>query len=229
MRSFRALFAFGTVVLAMSALAVNQLPARADLKVVQVTAVSSPELEADLRKLPPAERAALASAGTKTVTLYIKGAKTRADIGGLSFLPDAAARQVKIVNHATRSYTVERDEPPRTQRASGRKGLIIKATGQSKTILGRRARHYRLRSPSGNLTGEIWSVPDLPRGPENTQQHPILYDLWGQVKGMPLRVKLVVKDSPIGRMTVTYAVTSLSTAPLPPSIFAVPRGYRRAP
>lgn len=226
-----------TLAAALAALTVSA--ARADLKVVQTTQVDNPQLKAYLQTMTPQQRAQvshsgnpLLSGGPQVSTVYIRGSKSRADIGGMSYITDTATSQTTIINRRRHTYSLMQTPPT----GAGQIAATLKDTGQMKVIQGHPTRRYALRAtlasqPGTIIQGDIWAAQDLPRltlpvsgqGPLG-----IMQGMLRKVKGFPLKTNLAVVGSPMGNTTVQSSVVSVSKAPLSASLFAVPAGYTKS-
>ena len=213
--------------------------AHADLKVVQTTHLDNPQLKAYEETMTPQQKAQMAHSGNplfqsgpQQTTLYTQGAKTRLDIGFVTYLVDSAAHQTSAINRRTHTYTVQSYHAPATAGAQ----VTVKDTKQTKVIAGHLCRHYlttaTLASQPGTLIqGDIWAASDIPQPSALTAGSGPLAALQSQfskIKGYPLKSSLVVTGSPLGNTTVQTSVVSVSKAPLPSSLFTVPAGYTKS-
>ena len=228
-------------VLAASALAaLTASAARADLKVVQTTTIDSPQLKAYMETMTPQQRAQmgrsanpLLSGAPQRTTVYVHGTKTRADIGPVTYIVDAATRQATTVNRTTRTYT---SQPYTQPSAGGSPNATVKDTGQIKMIAGHPSRRYFLTAtipsqPGTLIQSDIWAAQDLSQPPPlTTGGGPLssLQNLFKKIKGYPMQSSLAITGSPLGSTTVKTSVVSVSQAPLPASLFAIPAGYKKA-
>ncbi len=226
-----------TLAAALAALTVSA--AQADLKVVQTTRIDNPQLKAYMETMTPQQRAQMSHSdnpllrgGPQVSTVYLRGSKSRADLGGMTYLMDAATHQTTIINRRKHTYSTA----PTQAGAESRISATVKDTGQRKVIQGHPSRRYALRAtlasqPGTIIQGDIWAAQDLPRPflPTSGQgPYAILQDLLRQVKGFPLKTNIAVVGSPMGNTTVTSSAVSVSQAPLPASLFAVPAGYAKS-
>jgi hypothetical protein len=213
--------------------------AHADLKIVQTTQFDSPQLKAYEETMTPQQKAAMAKSGNplfqsgpQQTTLYEQGARTRIDVGFMTYLVDSATHQTSAVNRRNHTYTVQAYRAP----AAGAGQVTVKDTKQTKLIAGHLCRHYfttaMLASQPGTvIQGDIWAASDIPQPSALTAGSGPLAALQSQfrkIKGYPLKSTLTVTGSPLGNTTVQTSVVSVSKAPLPSSIFAVPAGYAKA-
>ena len=214
--------------------------ARADLKVVQNTTVKNPQLAAMMQSMAPQQRAMVARSGAGaffgggplTTTLYSQGSKTRVDLGPQSTIVDTATHKLILLNRMTHTYTTRAYSP---SAVASQVQATVKDTGQTRAILGHPARRYLLSMSSaqmqgGHIAGDVWSAQDLPQPPAAAFSGGPAAALQGQfrkIKGMPLIVNMVVTGSPVGDTTIRSVTQSVSRAPLPSSLFAIPAGYKR--
>ena len=229
---------FRTILLALATGAVAGA-ASADVTVVQSVQIDSPQLKAMMQSLGPEQRARLAQfglGGTITSKSYVKGGKSRTDVGQVtSVIVDSAAGRMTTVNRVSHTFSTQ---PISANAARGMKSSL-KATGKTKVILGHLCRDYRLNmtgaSASGPTTiaGDIWAAPDLPRLPAQALggngPTAAIASQWAKIAGMPLQVVMTINGSPLGKTTVRSTVRSVSTKPVSPSVFAIPVGYRPGP
>ena len=212
--------------------------AQADLKVVQTTSVDSPQLKAYMETMTPAERAQMAKSenplfqtGPRQTVLSVQGSRTRLDLGNMTFLTDTAARRIETINRGTRTYSVQPYRAP----ATGQIAVTVKDTGQTKVIAGHLCHHYlstaTLASQPGSvIQGDIWAAADIPQPAAfSTGSGPfsVLQSLFRKIKGFPLKSALTLTGSPLGNTTFITNIVSVSKAPLPASLFAVPVGYTK--
>jgi len=212
--------------------------AGADVTAVQTTTIDNPQLKAMMQSLSPEQRARMAQMGLSSVITsksYVKGAKSRTDVGKVtSVIVDSATRRMISLNRISHTYSTQ---ALNANAAQGMK-VSLKPTGQTKTILGHLCRDYKLSmsgtSASGpvSVTGDIWAAPDLPRlaaSPLGSGPAAAISSQWSKIAGMPLQAVLVIGGSPMGKTTVRTTVRSVTQTPLPASLFAVPAGYRPGP
>ena len=213
--------------------------AHADLKIVQTTRFDSPQLTAYLQTMTPQQKAQMAHSGNplfqdgpQQSALYVHGAKTRLDIGNVTYLIDSASRQSEAVNRSTHTYTVQPYRVP----SAGQVAVVVKDTKQTKQIAGHLCRHYftttTLASQPGTvIQGDIWAASDIAQPAAfsmGSGPFAVLQSQFRKIKGFPLKSSLVVTGSPLGNTTVTTNPVSVSTAPLPASAFAIPAGYKKS-
>ncbi len=226
----------------LAALAALAAPAaRADLKVVQTLRIDSPQIKAYMDSMTPEQRAKMSRSGNpmfsgapQVTTLYLRGGKSRADVGSTSYVSDAATHQTTVINR--RSHTYSTMQTPSAAGGAGQVTATVKDTGQTKMIQGHLSRRYLMSAtlasqPGTLIQGDIWAAQDLPRPTLPTSgQGPlaVMQGLMRKVKGFPLKTTLAVTGSPLGSTTVTTSVVSVSKAALPASDFAVPAGYAKS-
>ena len=222
-----------------AALLVLAASAHADLKVTQTTKIENPQLQAMEETMTPQQKAQMAHSdnpllrgGPQITVVYVRGAMTRADIGGMTYLTDLSKHQATLVNRRTHTYATR---PYSAQGATGQTSATVKDTGQTKTINGHPARRYTLTMTSASLPGtviegDIWAAQDLPQPPLLMSGGPFaaFQNQFRKVKGYPLKTSLVVTGSPMGNTTIQSTVVSISQASLPVSVFAVPAGYKKS-
>jgi len=213
--------------------------AGADVTVVQTATIDNPQLKAMMQSLSPEQKAQMARfgmGGTITSKSYVKGTKTRTDVGQMtSVIVDTAAGKMISLNRVSHTYSTQ---PLNASAGRGVK-VSLKPTGKTKTLLGHLCRDYRLnmtsQSPSGPMTivGDVWAAPDLPRlaSPPLGSNGPAaaIAAQWSKIAGMPLQAVMTVGGSPIGKTVIRTTVQSVSMTPLPLSVFAIPAGYRPGP
>ena len=216
--------------------------ARADLKVVETLRIDSPQLKAYMDSMTPEQRAKMGRSGNpllsgaaQVTTLYLRGSKSRADVGPMTYISDAATNQTTMINR--RSHTYSTMPTPAGAGGAGQITAKVKDSGQTKVIQGHPARRYMMSAtmasqPGTVIQGDIWAAQDLPRPslPTTGQGGPfaVFQNLLSKVKGFPLKTTLAVTGSPLGSTTVTTSVVSVSKATLPASDFAVPAGYAKS-
>ncbi len=231
-----------STILTLAALAALAVPAaRADLKVVQTLHIDSPQLKAYMDSMTPQQRAQMSRSGNpllsgapQVTTLYLRGGKSRADVGGVTYLSDAATNQTTVINRRSHTYTTMQTPSPTA--GAGQVTATVKDTGQTKMIQGHPSRHYLMSAtlaaqPGTVIQGDIWAAQDLPRLtlPASSQGPlAVMQGLIRKVNGFPLKTTFAVTGSPLGSTTATTSVVSVSKATLPASDFAVPAGYAKS-
>ena len=230
---------FKTPVMA-AALATFAVSAHADLKVVQTTQIDNPQLKAYMDTMTPQQRTQMSrsnpmfSGGPQMATVYVRGSKTRADIGPMTYLVDTVTQQSTVINRRTHTYSTQPFKMPGN--AAGQAQTSVRDTGQTKVIAGHLSRHYILTAalasqPGTLIQSDVWAAQDLPQPPMlGSGGGPLasLQNLLKKVKGYPMKSSLAVTGSPLGNTTIRTNVVSVSKAPLSPSVFAVPTGYKKA-
>ena len=232
--------ALNSPLLTAAALLALAASAQADLKVTQTTKIDNPQLQAMEETMTPQQKAQMAhsdnpllQSGPQLSVVYVRGAMTRADIGSMTYLMNTSTHQATVLNRRSHTYMTP---PYRSQSAAGQMTATVKDTGQTKTISGHSARHYTLNMTSPSLPGmiiegDIWAAQDLPQPPMlGTGGGPFaaIQSQFRKVKGYPLKTSVVVTGSPMGNTTVQSTVISVSQAPLPASLFAIPAGYKKS-
>lgn len=223
------------------ALAVGALAgaANADVTVVQTAVIDNPQIKAMMQRLGPEQRAQMAQFGlgsTITSKSYMKGTKSRTDVGkATSVIVDSASGKMISLNRVSHTYSTQ---PIKARAGNGMK-VSLKPTGKTKTILGHLCHDYKLTmtSPSAsgamNITGDVWAAPDLPHlnAPPLSSNGPgaAIAAQWSKIAGMPLQAVMTIGGSPVGKTTIRTTVRSVSMMPLPASVFAIPAGYRPGP
>lgn len=233
----RTVFAISTLAVGLAALTVSA--AHADLKVVQTLRIDSPQIKAYLDSMTPEQRAKMSRSGNpmfsgapQVTTIYVHGSKSRADIGPMTYVSDAATKQTTLIDRRRHTYSVMATPT----NGAGQIAATVKDTGQKKVIQGHPARRYAMTAtlasqPGTVIQGDIWAAQDLPSPtlPASGQgPMAVMQGLLHKVKGFPLKTTMAVTGSPLGNTTVTASVVSVSQAPLPASAFAVPAGYTKA-
>ena len=213
--------------------------AHADLKVVQTLRIDSPQLKAYMDSMTPAQRAQMSRSGNpmfsgapQVTTVYVHGGKSRADIGPMTYLSDAATNQTTVIDRRKHTYTTMQTPAP----AAGQISAQVKDMGQTKVIQGHPSHRYAMTAtlpsqPGTVIMGDIWAAQDLPRPtlPASGQgPMAIMQGLMRKIKGFPLKTTMAVTGSPLGNTTFMSSVVSVSQAPLPASAFTVPAGYTKS-
>jgi hypothetical protein len=218
--------------------------ARADMKVVESVTFDNPQIKKMMANLPASQRSMAANSRMSMMdgrpiplTIWSSGKKFRSDMMQRSVIIDGAANKMTMLDSAGRFYQTMPYMPPTGKYAPGA-NAGIRDTGQTKMILGHKARHYAVEvSPQSKygatVKGDIWAAADLPQpamaGPAGGPIA-LLGDKIKAVKGMPLTVSLVMSGSPAGGdITIKSVVQSISMSKLPASTFAIPAGYKQAP
>lgn len=213
--------------------------AHADYKIVQKTTIQNPQITAMVQSMQPEQRAmmersgmgALMSGAPIPMVFYSHGREARVDFGPETLIVNAANHTQTTISRATHTYSVSTYHPNASVQVHGQ----VHPTGQSKIIAGHRAQRYQVAftnpaMPGASMTGSIWGAPDLPQPPVlalGTGPASQIASEYRKIKGMPLEVDLTMNGSSIGKTTVHSITTSISTVPLPASVFAVPTGYQK--
>lgn len=212
--------------------------AHADMTVIQNTTIDSPQLKAYLESMTPAQRAQMSKAGNPLLsgapvrsTIYQHGTKTRADVGGNSYIVDSLTKQTTLINRRNHTYTVK---PYQATAPQGTPQAKVKDTGQNKLIGGHMAHRYLLTAsipsqPGTLIQGDVWTARDIAQPPSLSGGGPLssMQNVFRQIKGFPLKSTIAVTGSPLGNTTVTTSLVSISKSPLPASAFAIPAGYKK--
>lgn len=213
--------------------------AHADMTVVQNTKIDSPQLKAYMESMTPAQRAQMSKMGNPLLsgapmrsTIYQHGTKTRADVGGTSYIVDSATKQTTLINRRNHTYTVR---PYKATAPQGTPQAKVKDTGQTKMISGHLAHRYLLSAtipaqPGTLIQGDVWTTSDIAQPPSLSGGGPLssMQNVFRQIKGFPLKSTLAVTGSPLGSTTVTTSLVSISKSALPASAFAIPAGYKKS-
>lgn len=210
----------------------------ADEKIVQKIVIQNPQLQAALKNLSPQQRAQMAKMGlndTMSTTTYSSGQNLRTDIGLTTVMSNPAARIITTLNRDSRTYTTT--PYPSQVNFRERVNAKIVPTGQTRTILGHAARHYRisLSGPDiahGYVTGDVWVARDLtlPTVPNNgTGISAVIQRQVHKIPGLPLDMTLVIHGEKGAQTKIHAVVQSISTTRLPNSTFAVPKGFVPGP
>jgi hypothetical protein len=222
-----------------AALAFLAAAARADVKIMQATTVENPQLAAAMQSMTPEQRAMMAKSGfggTIVSTTYLSGGRSRTDVGAFtSVIVDPAAKTVTTLNRTSHTYSTQPISGMAAQ-AQGVKASIT-PTGKTKLIQGHLCRDYHMTMTTpalqgGQISGEIWAAPDLPKPPVASLSGGPMAAMQSEmekINGMPLLTTLVITGSAVGRTVVNSRTTSISTAPIPAAIFAIPAGYQAGP
>lgn len=230
------------LVLAALTISLTASVAHADLKVVQNTSIDSPQLKAYMDTMTPQQRAQMAHSGNpllrggpQQTVIFVRGSQTRADVGSMTYLVNAAKHQTIVLNRTTHTYMTQPYKAP-SAGAPGQIQATVKDTGQTKVISGHPARRYLMTAtvpsqPGTIIRGDIWAALDLPQPAQiSTGSGPFaaMQSQFRKVKGYPLKTSLAITGSPLGDTTVSSSVVSVSKAALPASVFAIPTGYKKA-
>lgn len=217
------------------------LAAHADLTLVQTTTISNPQITAALQSMTPEQRAQVQKSGSpffqtgpQTTTVYTHGRQSRLDYGAYTVIANPATRQVTTLNRRTRTYS---QRPLNQPDSTGFSGATVRDLHQSKTILGHITHHYLISTANvggagSQLKADVWAAPDLaqPTGSlTGSGATGPLQALLRRVKGLPLQASFVVAGSPVGTVSVKLLARSVSTRPVPTSVFALPPGYKPGP
>lgn len=213
--------------------------AHADMTVVQNTKIDSPQLKAYMESMTPAQRAQMSKTGNPLLsgapmrsTIYIHGTKTRADVGGNSYIVDSVTKQTTLINRRNHTYTVKAYQAAAPQ---GTPQAKVKDTGQTKMISGHLSHRYLLSAtipaqPGTLIQGDVWTTSDIAQPPSLSGGGPLssMQNVFRQIKGFPLKSTLAVTGSPLGSTTVTTSLVSISKSAVPASAFAIPAGYKKS-
>ena len=113
---------------------------------VQTLRIDSPQLKAYLESMTPQQRAKMSRSGNpmfsgapQVTTVYLRGGKSRADIGPMTYVSDAATNQTTVIEPA-RAYLL--DDADAAPAGAGQISATVKDTGQTKVIQGHPSRRY---------------------------------------------------------------------------------------
>jgi hypothetical protein len=201
----------------------------ADVRVVQTTTMANPQVMDQINQMPAASRTLLMRQAMTAIrtTISIKGNKMRKDTpGGSATIVDSATHTITTINTATRGYTVRPyQDPAPTPNALP---VGVQTTGQTAPVAGHQCSRYVLtgNSAMGQIRVDEWIAADLPQPPIELSGHmpPDLAVAQGKIPGMPLMVTMT-----IGRVAYRTTTQSVSTLPLPASLFAVPAAHKPGP
>lgn len=221
-------------VLCTVAAALSMAPAHADEKLVTVTTVHNPRQQAMLSRLSPEERGEVAKSGIgKPVrsVYYFRGPLVRCDIDGFTTIVDTKTNTKTVISLEKRLYSTSPFAPSATAQSAH---VTVKPTSSTQTILGHRVRLYNVAMQGGDEensgTAQVWAAADLPQPAATSLTGPAtsIAAAMNKIKGLPLAVTIEMQTG-YGPVDIHSKVVSVSTAPLPASLFKIPAGYRPAP
>jgi hypothetical protein len=225
------------VVLAFAGITAVIAPAHADVKAVESIHIDSPQLNSMMQSMSPEQKKRMAAMGFTTdmvTTIYLSGNRQRTDFGPMSVFSDEGAHKVVMINRTTKTQTsMPTNSQAMKQRLAG-SSATVKDTGKTTVILGHVAHLYKISmsnpAQGATTTGEIWAAPDI-QSPRSSSVGSPMGGLnmaeMAKIKGFPLKFVMKTSGGYAGATTITGAIKSLSTTPLPGSTFTVPPGYHQ--
>jgi|SRR5579883_1917118 len=215
-------------------------PARADLTLVTHMTMKSPMM----RNMPPSAQAQMNS--LMQFTIYSSGKKVRVASPMFSMIIDPDNKKMDMINDTAKTYTEMPFDPTKAfgMLPGGAGGMNpmsgadynVVDTGKTTMFLGHKVRHYvvtsHINTPNtGEMTihSDILAAQDLPAADMQAFTNISSYQSGKtHVVGVPFKTVTTVTGGPMGTMTMTQTVTSLSTKPIPAYFFMVPSGYTQS-
>ena len=211
----------------------------ADCTVTEKLTILSPQMKEMYESMSPSQQGHLRKSRMGFLSgipikgiLYVSGKKLRSDIAGVTTVYDSGTNKLVTINRTNQTYSV--------RSLAGTQSPIsaaVTSLGPGVRILGHATRHYRFSTNMRNaqfrglaMSGEIWSAQDLPSNRLALSmlgggvQAPTQLE---KIKGQVLKVTAQITGTPIGSISVNSYPVSVSTARIPVTIFAVPKGYRQ--
>lgn len=228
--------------MAVAALAMAVPAARADVTLTMQSTINSPMLDKAREHMTPQQEDAIDSMLRNT--MYMSGKRYRMDMAMMSFIVDAGAKQMTLLNPNQRTYAVTPINPDAMKMMMGSAGLpqgqgttptyTVKDTGKSTKYLGHTCRHYimdmTMTMPQiGTMKthSDVLAATDLPG--LDTGVYEALAMQTGvkgqQMHGVPLLTKSVITGGMIGTMDMEQKAQDINTDPIPADKFEVPAGY----
>lgn len=215
-------------------------PARADIAMSMHMSIDMPAL----RQMPADKRAAMDKYLSSTI--YIHGKKFRYDNALVSVIVDRQAMTTTTVNKLSKSYSVTPFDPSAARMmmpggslssAGPLKGYKMADEGNAGVYLGHKVRRYLLteqlalpNAGSETIRATILSAQDL--APADMASYASLSSSMpgkAHMNGFPLKMSMTMTGGSMGTMTMAMQATSISTSPIPASVFEVPAGYTQMP
>ncbi len=214
-------------------------PARADLKIASKMSMDSPMM----KNMPAQAKAQMAN--MMQMTTYVSGKKVCVSNPMYSLVIDQDAKTMVSISPMSKAYTEMPYNPAMAQSMmSGPMGGMSGAmqdlhieedTTNPTTILGHKVRHY---ITTGHMTvqgmGDVsmhtdsYYAQDLPAADMAAYGALSAGTPGGtQTQGIPLKIVSSMTGGPMGSMTITMEATSISTDPVPASVFDIPKGYKK--
>jgi hypothetical protein len=212
---------------------------KADVTVNQVSNGTQYFTPAQLAKMPAPVRAMMAK-GTSAqpatpCSMYVKGKRVRFEVATSIYITTLGSSNVCVVDRGTRTYCTLPQNAYYTGALGGKPfdmRFVPIGSSKPKTIFGHKCVEYKLSTtqPIGKITGDIWVAPDLPTPPIPVAEGMYIKALlkhWHEIHGMPLAVNITISSKTNGRIVFTTTTESITTAPVDPSLFTPPAGYRK--
>jgi len=192
-----------------------------------------PKLEAEFKKdMQDQPVTALMMGIPITLTVWSAGGKERVDMGPASFLTTHHPELTIGLDRKAKTFqTMPPDEPAPAKLPP----LKVKDTGRTRTIVGHLTHEYAIdtRGSDGKpLRMRMWTTPDLPSVPVSAnplfrQMSPAQRMAFAQIKGAVLRFEMEMPSEGKKPETFSSQIIAISDAPIPPSIFEIPAGYKK--
>jgi hypothetical protein len=229
--------------LALAAVAISipsGVPVRADLVISESTVINCPGMKSMLQEIPDASRAPLLkmlspmlTGAPWVTTTYLKDNHLRTDMGQTTILVNSVTGNEVTMNNQTHTYSIGPYDP--FQKAAGNITCVIQPTSQRATMLGHVVNRYLVTMtssvlPKSQISGDIWSAPDLPTPPSIGYSGGLAAGFESQmskVKGMPLAYRLLYTNTPCGNISVMSYATSIDTALIPYETFRIPDSFHK--
>jgi len=154
------------------------------------------------------------------MTMYFKGGKTRAELGGgmgmrITTIQDNVARtMVQLMDVMGRKLAVRYTEPEIVKESEkATKPLAIEKTGRTKEIAGYACKHARVKSDEGEY--DLYYSPSLFVKGNNWSN-----DLKA-IEGIPLQYRITEDD-----LTMSLTASEVALGPVDDALFSVPAEYQ---
>jgi hypothetical protein len=172
--------------------------------------------------------------GTLKLTLYCSGNKmmiampTEVDMPTMDSITTSGSRVQSILLPDDKVWYVLK-LPPASTKWTHNLVTNVKDMGKTKTLLGYKAHLYKTYAKSSMMTtvGYVWIAPGV-QIPPCAVGKMVLTTLQGKLFGALMSASYVqVVPSLRLRTASTYVTTSLSTAAIPATMFAIPATYKK--
>ncbi|MDR3709254.1 MAG: DUF4412 domain-containing protein [Capsulimonadaceae bacterium] len=225
------------LIAAVGLFAIALVPSNADLTIKARSVVTVPPNMAN-KQLAGAISAVMGN-NTDSV-VYINSKKMRFDNAFFIMLADSATGSLLMLNPANKTYIVSSLTAVSINAAGGvgalgqSSGRTVVDTGKTTTLMGHVARHYvvsltiKFNDQATTVTQDILAAQDFAAAD---------LDAWGkmfgkatgiEIKGIPLVSTMKMAGGLLDGITTLDEVTSLSSDPIRPAVFAIPEGYTEA-
>jgi len=175
-----------------------------------------------------AMKASLPSGGNVETTSYYSGHKLKAVTSISTSIMDLDSQKMTILLPSRKRYMIMSLPPNDIKQltfGARAKVLAIKAT---KTMLGHDVHLFKVSINSSTLAmiGYAWVAPDLPTPPSfGASNNPMFDILTAKLTGTTLKASYKIVSPSSGQLSMTSEVESLSTDPIPASVFQIPAEY----